>query len=61
MQPGPKVLAYFLGNENLPIIDTCGILVTCNLIDSFCLYIKEKIKNCAWPYTGSSRNYIGLR
>ena len=45
MQPGPKVLAYFLGNENLPITDTLlasWLLVI--LLILFAYILKKRLK-----------------
>ena len=60
MQPRSKSAGLFLGNENLPITDTLLASWLLVILLILCLYIKEKIKNCAWPYTGSSRNYIAV-
>jgi len=45
LQPGPKVLAYFLGNENLPITDTLLVSwLAVILLIIFAALVKRRLK-----------------
>ena len=60
MQPGPKVLAYFLGNENLPITDTLLVSwLAVILLIIFAALVKRRLK-IAWPAAGRDRDFIDI-